>query len=156
MNKNTIPQVAGKPDRQQKILEIVRTETVRTQVDLVKLLKKSGFSSTQVSVSRDVRELGLIKSNGRYVVPDENPTRPGIEELARTSARFLIDATPVGENLVVVHTHPGTAHSVALLLDQLDWPDLAGTVAGDDTIFVAVHSTATGRELVGYLNSLMK
>ena len=90
------------------------------------------------------------------MAPDEPGDQPGIEELAWTSARFLIQAVPVGENLVVVHTHPGTAHSVALLLDQLDWPDLAGTVAGDDTIFAAVQNAAAGRELVEYLNGLKK
>ncbi len=144
-----------KTKRQAKLLEIVRTQSVTTQTELAALLVKAGTNCTQVSVSRDIRELGLVKRDGRYVMPDAPTGAPDIDDLASTVGGFIQTVDIVGPNLVVVRTLPGTAHSVALLLDAVDWPGLAGSVAGDDTIFVAVHSSKAGGTVVRNLRRLM-
>jgi len=146
---------SSKAERQAKLLEIVRSEIIATQTELVTRLEQAGINCTQVSISRDIRDLGLAKRNGRYVVADEKSDTPDLKELARTVGGFIQSIEPVGENLVVVHTLSGTAHSVALLLDKVDWQGIVGTVAGDDTIFVAVHSSDAGRKTVKNLRKFM-
>lgn len=146
---------SSKAERQAKLLEIVRSEIVATQTELVTRLEQAGINCTQVSVSRDIRDLGLAKKNGRYVVSDEPTDTPDLKDLAHTVGGFIQSIEPVGENLVVVHTLSGTAHSVALLLDRVDWQGIVGTVAGDDTIFVAVHSSAIGRKIAKNLRKFM-
>lgn len=156
MTKYTTSQPNTKHRRQKRLLEIVRADAIKTQSEIVSRLEQEGFSLTQVSVSRDIRELGLVKSGGRYICPDVTSDIPDIDALSKSVSGFLERATSVGDNLVVVQTLPGTAHSVGLLLDQLDWPDLAGTIAGDDTIFVAVHNAEAGIKLTQTLRKLMK
>ena len=132
----------NKAARQRALLDIIRSESLGTQADLVKKLRQKGFVCTQVSVSRDIRELGLSKKAGRYAVPSEPPPPDvpalDVSQLSTNVSGFVRRITPVGDNLVVVNTMPGTAHSVGLLIDNLGWSDIAGTVAGDDTLFVAV------------------
>ncbi|MCP4676946.1 MAG: arginine repressor [Deltaproteobacteria bacterium] len=152
-SRKTTP--SAKTKRQARLLEIVRTQPVTTQTELAELLIKAGTNCTQVSVSRDIRELGLVKRDGRYVMPDSPADAPDLDDLAGTVGGFIQSAEIVGQNLVVVRTLPGTAHSVALLLDAVDWPGLAGSVAGDDTIFVAVHSSKAGGKVVRKLRKLM-
>jgi transcriptional regulator of arginine metabolism len=132
--------------RQRALLELIHTSTMSTQGELVARLRAEGFACTQVSVSRDIRELGLVKQGGRYTAPHESPSgeTDDLFELAGNIAAFMRDISVVGDNLIVVKTLPGTAHSVGLLLDNLGWPDIAGTVAGDDTVFVAAHGGQKG------------
>ena len=148
----------SKADRQAVLLEIVRSEAVSTQAELVRHLEQRGVACTQVSVSRDIRELGLGKRGGRYAVPATAAAAqlPKLEAFAAKVIGFYLGAERVGESLVVVRTLSGTAHSVALLLDRSKWPGLAGTLAGDDTIFVAVRGARAGRDVVRRLNVLLK
>ncbi|MCP4599878.1 MAG: arginine repressor [Proteobacteria bacterium] len=145
----------SKTKRQTKLLDIVRSQAVTTQAELSSLLIQAGIHCTQVSVSRDIRELGLVKKDGRYIVPDESTDIPDIDELANTVSGFIRSVETVGENLVVVQTLQGTANGVALLLDAVNWPGIAGTVAGDDTVFVAVRSDKAGQIIVRNLRKLM-
>jgi transcriptional regulator of arginine metabolism len=152
----------NKAQRQDALLEIIRAESVRTQTELKERLEERGFVCTQVSVSRDIRELGLSKKAGRYTAPSDPPP-PGdtqtidVEELSSNVRAFVIRVTPVGDNLVVINTMPGTAHSVGVLIDHLHWPDIAGTVAGDDTLFVATRGGRVGvKRIVSKLVSLIK
>lgn len=131
-----------KTDRQRKILEIIRREPVETQEDLAAALKRNGFPVTQATVSRDIKELGLIKVPGanasfRYVFPGELPVRSGEERLRRLF-RDAVVAVDSSENLVVVKTNPGEAQGVASAIDNAGWPEIIGTVGGDDTILIVV------------------
>jgi transcriptional regulator of arginine metabolism len=138
----------AKGPRQTALLRLVRQQTVSNQVEMVELLRKTGFSVTQASVSRDVRELGLVRVAGRYV-PAARVTRAGRSAALSDVVNDLINvAEPVGANLIVVGTPPGAANTVAAELDQKRFPQIAGTLAGDDTVFVAVRSrSAQGRVL---------
>ena len=116
-------------DRQTVIRDIVRTEGVRTQRDLVDLLRERGYSCTQATVSRDIAEMGLRKQpEGVYVLAEDL-------HLQRMVRDLVTDVRRAG-NLVVVHALSGTAQGVAAALDAADLPDVIGSVAGDDTILV--------------------
>jgi len=126
-----------KQERQLAIRRLVRERDVSNQAELVAQLEKAGIAGTQASVSRDIRELGLIKVDGRYRMP-------GRKVAAETggTAELITDLVPVGANLVIIRTLIGAASAVAAELDRLELADIAGTLAGDDTIFVAVRSRA--------------
>src|SRR5215831_6008643 len=121
--------------RQQAILEIVSNETLATQQGLAAELTARGIDATQSSVSRDIAELGLIKVNGCYAAP--RPEDLGVEELASVDT--------AGENLIVVKTRIGQAQPAALTIDGAGIAEVVGTVAGDDTILVAVKNEAAQR-----------
>lgn len=131
-----------KASRQQKILEIITQKSVPTQSELLRELEREGFKSTQATVSRDLKELGLVKvpaggGNYRYALP--SPQQMGevygrMERLFREVVTFLEKS----ENLIVIRTLPGSAHAVASCLDSIAWQEIIGTVAGDDTILVVV------------------
>jgi transcriptional regulator of arginine metabolism len=139
-----------KARRQARLLEIIRSSRIGTQEELVAELNERGFECTQASVSRDIRELGLVKQGGRYAEA-EAASAPAPEELAPQIGGFLRQAIPVGENLLVIHTISGTANSVAVYIDSRGWPGLVGTVAGDDTIIAVVESRQAGEQLARFL-----
>jgi transcriptional regulator of arginine metabolism len=123
--------------RRTQILELLRREQVATQGELRRKLMGRGIHVTQATVSRDIEELGLVKAREGYRVPEAleaaSPPQPTLPVLLK---EFMREAKPAA-NLVVVRTHPGNAHSVAVALDASAWPEIVGTVAGDDTILIA-------------------
>ena len=130
--------------RHEKIKEIIESMVIETQDDLAQALRNSGIDVTQATVSRDIKELMLIKipdaSGGyRYAFPKEHGMILSQGRLERTFQDSIIGMR-ASENLVVVRSLPGTAQSVAYAIDYMKWPEVLGTVAGDDTIFVAVDS----------------
>ena len=127
-----------KQERQLAIRKLVRERAVANQSELVEQLEKAGIAGTQASVSRDIRELGLIKVNGRYRAPARRETSAE----GGTASELITDLVPVGANLVVIRTAVAAASAVAAELDRLELSDIVGTIAGDDTIFVAVRSRA--------------
>lgn len=127
--------------RRTAILRIIRESTVRNQEELVKVLRKHGFDATQSSVSRDLRELGVAKAGDHYIVPAA-AEREGGDTFAAV-ANFVIEVRTAGPSLTVVKTTTGTAQSVAVAIDSSHWPEVVGTISGDDTIFIA---TEEGRE----------
>lgn len=147
MNKYT-----GKGARQSAILAAIAEGPVATQNDLVAALKKKGVSATQVSISRDIAELGLVKAGGVYKAATAEAGAADPELPLRT---FVRSVTPAGPNLTVVRCDVGTAPRVGLTLDGLALEGLVGTLAGDDTVFVASASAAAQKTLVGFLNSRM-
>ena len=122
-----------------------RKKPVRTQADLVAALTRLGHAATQSSVSRDLREMGIRKGNGGYVLPE-----PEAEPVAATQTigGFVRSVTPAGANLVVVRTAVGAAQRVAVELDRSGWPEITGTISGDDTIFIATTGAAVSRRLM--------
>ncbi len=138
-------------DRRESLRRIIRDGAVGRQVELVRLLKRAGFDVTQSSVSRDLRELGVAKVGDRYVLP-EDATTP-VADLRAVSA-FVQQAIPAGPHLTVVRTTIGSAQSVALAIDRARWPEVVGTISGDDTIFIATDSARTQRALLERIRSL--
>ena len=141
-----------KTARQSAILEAVSHEEVATQNDLVRALKKRGIAATQVSISRDVAELGLIKAAGAYRPATAANGAHDAEMPLRTFVRRVVAAGP---NLTVVRCDAGSAPRVGLALDGLSQPGLVGTLAGDDTVFVASDSAAAQKRLIEFMQSRM-
>lgn len=130
-----------------RILDLVSSRSIATQEELVHLLKTEGWDVTQSSVSRDVKALGLVKQGGFYKKPTRAAGRHEDPDETRVREGVLL-VKPAGENLVVVHTASGEASRVGVAMDRLAWAEVVGTVAGDDTIFVAVHDAEAQRSLM--------
>ena len=128
-------------ERRGAILRILRSGLVRKQADLVRLLQKEGHAVTQSSISRDLRDLGVLKARGRYVLPPDEVTRANGD--FGTLTQFVRELRSAGPSITVLRTTIGAAQSVAVAIDKAQWPEVAGTISGDDTIFIA---TAGARE----------
>ena len=139
-----------KNERQQAVRRIIRERAIGNQAELVEQLTKSGLQATQASVSRDLRELGLLKLDGRYVMPGRLNGSPS----GGPASELITHLIPVGSNLVVVRTSAGAAGAVAAALDQRGLPEMVGTIAGDDTIFVAVRSRAAQGRLMNAVRGM--
>jgi transcriptional regulator of arginine metabolism len=128
--------------RQRQIRDIVAQRPVRTQQELAAALREHGFRATQATVSRDVAELGLIKvgreGTQAYALPPKliEAETSGEDRLRKLLADLPIELHEAGL-LLVVRTLPGSAHAIAAALDRARWPEVAGSIAGDDTLFVA-------------------
>ena len=139
--------------RRLKILEIVGERAIHTQEELAAALTQEGWEASQSTLSRDIAELGLVKANGIYRRPTAaTPAEADPDEA--WIAEGVLRYAPAGDNLVVLHTLPGDAQSVARALDRLAWPDVVGTVAGDDTILVAVDGSSAQRRILVTLGRL--
>jgi transcriptional regulator of arginine metabolism len=143
---------ADRRKRHLKILEIISTRAVPTQEDLAEALAAEGWEVTQSSVSRDIAALRLIKVDGVYRRPASVviPADPN----ERRIADGVLTAEAAGDALVVVHTPAGEANRVAVALDRLAWPEVAGTIAGDDTICIAVKGPAARRRVLDAIGRL--
>jgi transcriptional regulator of arginine metabolism len=129
--------------RQRAIRDIVETRAVRTQQELAAALSERGFRATQATISRDVAELGLLKGAREGAQAYALPPRlveaevSGEDRLRRLFRDLPVEVREAGQ-LIVVKTLPGSAHAIAAALDRARWPEVAGSIAGDDTVFVAV------------------
>lgn len=117
-----------KPERQKRLLRLIQAKPIGTQEELRAYLERAGVPATQSSVSRDLEELGIVKQHGRYTIPRANGA----------GARGLLSLDLSGENLVIAKTEPGLASAVAVAIDAAAIPEIVGTLAGEDTIFIAV------------------
>ena len=138
--------------RRAAILRILRESTVRNQDELVRELRKQGFDATQSSVSRDLRELGVAKAGDHYIVPADSLAVNHFEAIAT----FVIDVRAAGPSLTVVKTTTGTAQSVAVAIDKSNWPEVVGSISGDDTIFLATENARDQRKLIGRLREIFR
>jgi len=129
----------SKSYRQGQILKLVRSRRILTQDELAQGLRDLGISATQVTLSRDIRDLRLVKTREGYqeMAPEEKG--PALQLLA---AEFVLDVR-CAQNLVVLRTAPGNASSVAQALDQEEWPEVVGTIAGDNTILIIAPDSST-------------
>ena len=138
--------------RHLKILELLSTRAIRTQEELAEALAAEGWDVTQSSVSRDIAALRLAKVDGAY---RRAPAGSGVADPdERRIADGVLTAELAGEALVVLHTPPGEANRVAVAIDRLAWADVAGTIAGDDTIFLAVRDGPAQRRVMRELRRL--
>jgi transcriptional regulator of arginine metabolism len=141
-------------ERRGVIVRILRDGLVRKQQDLVRLLKKAGVEATQSSISRDLRDLGVLKASGRYVLPPDEKTRANGDFGAL--AQFVRQLHRAGSSIIVLRTTIGAAQSVAVAIDKAEWPEVAGTISGDDTIFIATASARAQDELITRLRELFR
>ena len=142
----------GKGYRHGQILKVIRSQRVYTQQELAEALRGLGVPATQVTLSRDIHEMGLVKTSKGYSTAVEGaPLGP---ELGAVIREFLVDAR-VAQNLLILRTPPANANSVASAIDRAKWPEVVGTIAGDDTILVVApdHKTALRlrRKLWGFM-----
>jgi transcriptional regulator of arginine metabolism len=128
----------NKRERQQKILGLIKARPIGTQEDLRALLERAGVPATQSSVSRDLEELGVVKQHGHYTLPRTNGA----------TARGLVSLDQAGDSLVIARTVPGLASAVAVEIDAAAIPEIVGTIAGEDTIFIAVRDSKSQRAAV--------
>ena len=121
--------------RQKKLLSLVRAKPFANQADLRDSLERAGFATTQSSLSRDLEELGIVKHRGHYAIPKTNGS----------ATRGLVSLDLCGENLVIARTEPGLASGVAVEIDGAVISEIVGTLAGEDTIFIAVGDAKAQR-----------
>lgn len=124
-----------KSARQKKILGLIQAKPIGTQQELRTLLERTGVAATQSSVSRDLEELGIVKHHGHYTVP----------RLQSTPVRGLLSLDRAGDNLIVARTEPGLASAAAVTIDGAAIAEIVGTLAGEDTIFIAVPDAKAQR-----------
>ena len=132
-------------ERRSAIRELLMQGPAATQASLVSALEGLGIVATQSSVSRDLKEIGAIKTAHGYELPAANDT--GDDPVAGV-ADLLRSMTPAGSNLLVIRTAIGAAQRVGLALDRCDWPGIVGTIAGDDTVFIATESAHAQKNLI--------
>jgi transcriptional regulator of arginine metabolism len=147
--------------RERAILEIVASHPVATQEDLVRELGRRGAPVTQATVSRDVKRLGLVKvadREGAYryaVANGASPGSPSSAENLRNAFREFVTGVDTGEAFFLVKTLPGRANAVGIAIDEARRPELAGTIAGDDTILVLVRRARDRDRARGALEKLL-
>jgi transcriptional regulator of arginine metabolism len=144
---------ADRRKRHLRILEVISTRAIRTQEELAEALATEGWDVTQSSVSRDIAALRLVKVDGAYRRPP--PGSRVVDPDERRIAEGVLSCEQAGDALVVLHTPPGEANRVAVALDRLAWPDLVGTIAGDDTIFLAVKDAPAQRRVAREVRRLV-
>ncbi|TDJ48374.1 MAG: arginine repressor [Gammaproteobacteria bacterium] len=137
--------------RQDAILAIIQARSVTSQTQLAALLRARGLDATQSSVSRDLKALGVIKLDAGYA-PADNASRATERELSLLG-EFVREIDTAGANLTVVKTAIGAAQRVAVYLDRTDWPEIVGTLSGDDSIFIATRNASAQRRLVAKLRA---
>jgi transcriptional regulator of arginine metabolism len=140
----------SKFDRQGTIMRLVQERRLSTQAEVAKALREAGYEVVQTTVSRDIAQLGLVKvrdAEGRlaYALP-EAADLSRLEELTVAMRRWALRITPSG-NMAVVHTPSGYANALARAIDEARLPDIAGTLAGDDTILIPAVEGVTGAEV---------
>lgn len=123
-----------KSTRQQKLLSLIRSKAFSTQEALRESLERAGVPATQSSLSRDLEELGIVKHRGHYTIPRSNG-----------GTRGLLSLDFAGDNLMVAKTEPGLASAVAVEIDGAAIEEIVGTLAGEDTIFIAVRDAKAQR-----------
>jgi transcriptional regulator of arginine metabolism len=140
--------MAVKKARQGRIAEIIRKQSVHSQEELADLLERDGMEATQATLSRDIRELGLVKGREGYQV-SEDPSPAPPDGLLRRAFKQYVIRTGISGNILMIRTSPGNAHSIAVVLDGAQWTEILGTVAGDDTVFVLLRNARLGSKVLG-------
>jgi len=139
------PTTEDQIQRRAAIRDLLVKRPAETQASLVSELQRLGHVATQSSVSRDLREIGAIKTSKGYELPSSNESA---DQQVAAVAELLRSITPAGSNLLVIRTGVGAAQRVGLALDRSAWPGMVGTIAGDDTVFVATESAHAQKNLI--------
>lgn len=148
-----------KSKRQALILDIIKKHDVETQEELIDRLSDEGFSATQATVSRDIREMKLLKVNSesgkyKYTVPESSSSEE--QSIGLSAFASSVKTVENASNIVVIKTFPGMANAVAACLDTMHSLGIVGCVAGDDTIFAATHSADEAYSAVDRIKFILK
>jgi transcriptional regulator of arginine metabolism len=148
-----------KTSRHKKIIDIINKKVVETQDELAVELQRQGYNVTQATVSRDIKELRLVKvlsgsERYRYALPGDNLSSGGHLKAKRIFAESVI-SFDASENIIVVKTTPGTAQAVALVIDNEDWNEVIGTVAGDDTVLAVVKPKSAVKQVISKISAYL-
>jgi transcriptional regulator of arginine metabolism len=141
--------------RQKTILELVRNQQIASQEELMESLQARNIEVSQSTLSRDIQELRLAKTGGVYAVMGQDAS-PSSEDSVRRILREFVTDVAVAQNLVVLKTGPGNASAVTQAIDRQAWPEIVGSIAGDDTIFIAAATGKQSRELADRVLHLLK
>ena len=148
-----------KPKRHAMILKLIAAENIETQEELATLLSAQGFNVTQATVSRDIKELRLIKvltGEGKYKYATVEKAESDLQErFIRLFSNCVVSITSAG-NLIVVKTMAGSAAVAAEAIDSMKWPEIAGSIAGDNTVFVAVREGKSVSDIIKKFQKMMK
>lgn len=147
-----------KRKRQSRIFELIRDNSIETQDELLELLKKDGFNVTQATISRDIKELRLIKvsgQNGRYKYMSSKAETTDISTKFYTMFADSVEHVDAGQNIVCVKCYSGMAQAVCVSMDTIEFDGVIGTLAGEDTIFVLCRSEAHAQSLKNELLRLL-
>lgn len=147
-----------KKKRQEQILEIIEKQDIQTQEELICKLREAGYDVTQATVSRDIRELNLIKGTSaggvyRYTVPKNPDAAPPKFNSALTESIISVD---YAGNIMVIKTFPGLANAVAACVDSLKLAEILGCIAGDDTICVVARTPAIAADLCDKMRHMIR
>ncbi|HHV42423.1 MAG TPA: arginine repressor [Clostridiaceae bacterium] len=147
----------SKSQRQSRILQIIRERSIETQEELVDVLRKTGMEVTQATISRDIKELGIVKvstgEGSQKYVPMDRSGEVASGRLMKVFSEAVI-MIEVAVNFVIIKTLPGMAQAAASALDSMHLADLLGSLAGDDTVFLATASTDDAKNLRAKLIAL--
>ena len=148
-----------KAQRQAKIMEIISTTNVETQEHLLSLLQQAGFTATQATISRDIRELRIVKeltSFGTYRYTTATREVPAsFSGRLNTIFRESVTSFDYAQNMIVIHTLPGLANAAASALDAMNMSVILGTIAGDDTVFIVMRDTNAAAAFCGEIKGLL-
>ena len=149
-----------KAQRQAKIIEIISNANVETQEQLLQALTDQGFSSTQATISRDIKELRIVKEltslgTYRYCVPDKDAP-PALSDRLNNIFRECVISVDSAENLVVIHTLPGMANAAGSALDAMRSGAVLGTLAGDDTVVVVMREGHAAAAFSGEIKAVIR
>ena len=141
--------------RHKAILDFVRSRPIASQEELLENLQARGIEVSQSTLSRDIQELALAKSGGVYTVMGPEQRHASEESVRRIIREFLVDVT-VAQNLVVIKTGTGNASTVSQAIDDAGWAEVVGSIAGENTIFIAVRSTKDSRKIEERIRDFLK
>jgi transcriptional regulator of arginine metabolism len=144
----------SKGARQKAILDVLQRGPLGSQEELQKALAKRGFEAGQATLSRDIRELGLVKTAEGYERSERAVTEPILPSVSRLVREFVIDIR-LAQNLLVLKTSVGSAQPVAAALDAENWAEVVGTLAGDDTILVISPDNRTAQQLARKIQGML-
>ena len=145
----------SKLSRQKTILELLDEGPVASQEELQKLLHRRGLDAGQATLSRDIRELGLVKSAGGYSLPGREVAADADLPSVSRLVREFVTSVRAAENLLVTKTSVGSAQPVAAALDEEAWPEAIGTIAGDDTILIVCQDKRAAGRLAGRIQEML-
>lgn len=147
-----------KNSRHTKILEIINENVIETQDDLIEKLRESGFAVTQATISRDIKQLGLVKTatkSGGYKYTASKTEASGNEIKFKNIMKETILSAQNAENIVVVKTYSGMANAAATAMDALAADEIVGSIAGDDTIFVVVRTDEDAEGFTAFVKEII-
>ena len=149
-----------KTKRQAKIVEIISNTNVETQEQLLKALEEEGFTSTQATISRDIKELRIVKEltslgTYRYSV-SEKDAPPALTDRLNTIFRECVTSIDYAENIIVIHTLPGLASAAGSALDAMKVNVVLGTLAGDDTVMIVMRDSNAAAAFCGEIKSVIR